>query len=432
MTEISFLTPEQRERIQYARKFFAWANRPAKVWENGQERQLPQLTDEDIWGVLERCARWRLNPADNNQVQVWRDKSGSVLVEPAYQVMVNWLDSFGPHSAVQYTRLIGEAAKNEGSLDPTDLIYRASVVFYNEVRAATSNGVDTATALLLSTRTGVGRVAGSEYISNGKEKAYAAPNGRTPADKAKKRALIDLINDMGTPTDDEYQALASLNRAVTVLPADFSGTEALGWNDARALATARAEERQLPPPAPETIQAATEALWTPLPITEDAPAAPPPATEPTTAPQPTPPAAIDAQPPHPWDAGQVLTELGMLAAKSVSADPSTAAIESLPSRRAVFIKSLEACFQGDATAKSEQRKLVTWWLFGTDEGSSKALTVAQIRAWRQTYTPDVKTLADYAIREMNAVLTAALKDAGQQELPLAAEPAPANEETVEF
>ena len=89
MTEISFLTPEQKERIQYARKFFTWANRPTRVWENGQERQLPPMTDEDIWGVLERCARWRLNPADNNQVQVWRDKSGSVLVEPAYQVMIN-------------------------------------------------------------------------------------------------------------------------------------------------------------------------------------------------------------------------------------------------------------------------------------------------------------------------------------------------------
>ena len=424
MTEIS-LTPEQKERIQYARKFFTWANRPTRVWENGQERQLPPMTDEDIWGVLERCARWRLNPADNNQVQVWRDKSGSVLVEPAYQVMINWLDSFGPHSAVQYTRLVGEAAKNEGSLDPADLIYRASVVFYNEVRQATRNGLDTATALLLSTRTGVGRVAGSEYISNGKEKAYSAPNGRPPADKAKKRALIDLINDMGTPTDDEYQALASLNRAVTVLPGDFAGTESLTWNDARALATARAEERQLPPPAPETIQAATDALWTPAP---DAPAVAPPAEEPRTpqpATPPTPPAPTPtpSQPAHPWDAGQVLTELGMLAAKSVSADPSTAAIESLPARRGVFVKSLEACFTGDATAKMQQRKLVTWWLFGSDEGSSKTLTVAQIRAWRQTYTPDGKNLADYAVREMNAVHATALLDAGQTELPLADEPA---------
>lgn len=369
---------------------------------------LPPLTDEDIWGVLERCSRWRLNPADNNQVQVWRDKSGSVLVEPAYQVMINWLDSFGPHSAVQYVRLIGDAAKNEGSLDPADLIYRASVVFYNEVHQATRNGLDTTTALLLSTRTGVGRVAGSEYISNGKEKAYAAPNGRTPADKAKKRALIDLINDMGTPTDDEYQSLASLNRAVAVLPADFSGTEALGWNDARALATARAEERQLPPPAPETIAAAKESLW-PVEIASH----PSVATEP---PAPPPPAG---QPPaHPWDAGQVLAELGMLAAKIISADASTAAIESVPARRGVFIKSLENCFQGDAAAKQQQRKLVTWWLFGTDGGSSQTLTVAQIRAWRMTYTPDGKNLTEYAVREMNAVHTAALLDAGQQELAL--------------
>lgn len=161
---------------------------------------------------------------------------------------------------------------------------------------------------------------------------------------------------------------------------------------------------------------------------EDAPDAAPPAEEPrapqpTTPPTPPAPAPTDQQPPHPWDAGQVLTELGLLAAKSVSADPSTAAIESIPARRGVFIKALEACFQGDATAKQQQRKLVTWWLFGTDEGSSKALTVAQIRAWRQTYTPDGKNLAEYAVQEMNAVHAAALIDAGQQELPIADEPA---------
>ena len=155
---------------------------------------------------------------------------------------------------------------------------------------------------------------------------------------------------------------------------------------------------------------------------------PHPAPVPTATPTP-----ASSQPPHPWDAGQVLTELGMLAAKLVSSDASTAAIESVPARRGVFIKSLEACFQGDATAKMQQRKTVTWWLFGTDEGSSKTLTVAQIRAWRTTYTPDGKNLADYAVQEMNAVHTAAVKDAGQAELPIAEAPTEAaSEETVQF
>jgi hypothetical protein len=55
-----------------------------------------------------------------------------------------------------------------------------------------------------------------------------------------------------------------------------------------------------------------------------------------------------------------------------------------------------------------------------------------IRAWRTTYTSDNKNLDGYAVQEMAAVYTAALLDAGQTELPLAEEPAPAIEETVQF
>lgn len=92
-------------------------------------------------------------------------------------------------------------------------------------------------------------------------------------------------------------------------------------------------------------------------------------------------------------------------------------------RRGLFCAKLESCFSGNSEEKADARKLVTWFLFDAEDGSSKALTEGQTRAWLAEYVApgvegDKYPLAPHAVTDMAAVYHAALLEAGQQELPM--------------
>lgn len=381
-----------------------------------------KMSENEIALVVRKAVAMGLDPLNAHEVQIWKDNRGAVSFQIGYPLQIEWVRHFhGEHTEPQYTRLEEAELRAEG-LQKDDVAYRVSFLMKKDIAALQTliqAGYNPDEARKMLEVTGVGVATLKEY--NGE---YFAPNGRSRSWKVQKRALTDAYRrKFGDPTRYEIEELRRLGGFDNLRPDDWTDGGGLAPGDARALAESKAEWREHNARMESDPQYRTatkaqngvvvDALWG---TADDQPAPSP--------------APTDQLPPHPWDAGQVLTEIGMLAAKLVSSDASAAAIESVPARRGVFIKSLESCFQGDATAKAQQRKTVTWWLFGTDEGSSKALTVAQIRAWRQTYTPDGKTLADYAAQEMAAVLTAALTAAGQTELPLADEPAP--EETVEI
>jgi hypothetical protein len=400
-----FLTDEQKERIAYARKFFPWANKQYETWAGGGKAILPPFTEEEIWWTLERCARWQLNPSDNNQVQIWKDKNG-IVVEPAYQVIVNWLETFGPHSAVRYYRVVGDALKDEGSLDPRDLIYKAEVVFYREVREAISAGLDQDQAMKLATHTGIGRVAAKDYITDdGKEKAYSAPSGRTPADKAKKRALIDLANDLGTPTDEEYQAMSVLNRAITVTPEMTKGAVGALWEEP----TKKPEAL----PAPESASV-VDAEFEPAP--QDAPPAPEPPAETeaeSLARQTAAVAQAKAAEERPYTAARLREQLRKsFAGRAAFEYPSDG-----ERNKSLFTvnKNIELAFAGEGQ-EAEKRHAVLFFL--TSKQSSKELLDGELESLRRWLAVSQNADGEWApdplaVAEARAAYVEGLKEAGQ-------------------
>lgn len=91
-------------------------------------------------------------------------------------------------------------------------------------------------------------------------------------------------------------------------------------------------------------------------------------------------------------------------------------------RRGLFCSKLEQCFDGNTEEKEDARRLVTWFLFDAAEGSSKALTEGQTRAWLAEYVApaiegDKYPLASYAKADMVLVYRAALIATGQESLP---------------
>lgn len=450
----TFLTEEQIRMINDTRKFIPWATRAwtyrqdtgktdargKAIWEtiNGE---LP--TDEEIWWVLQRCSVWMLNAGDPKQVSVWKDKQG-MHVEPSYTVKINWLDhTAGEHSTIKYVRLTGQAAKDEGSTNVNDLIYRASCVLFDEYEKAIKRGFDTLRAEALATVEGIGRVAATEYMDGNYEKRYAAPNGRTPADLARKRAAMDLISEIGGPTDAEYQSMASLDRSVKVLPQDMEGTQDLAWDSARALATSRAQRREMPALTQDEKRESAAALWG---VKDDDDAivdhdeSPGPENDPAAhadeimgdhiaealhdfndeehaddeSPDPNP----DDEEHEPTIAESIKANLEQKT-KELDQQPK------IPSRNekgvlGLFVKNMNA-----AAGSDDARRLITWFLFDADDGSSKNITINQARAWLQIYVTDEGPNAKprYTLNEgtqsaMAACYAEALRATGQLDMPM--------------
>ncbi len=240
-----FINSVDKKAIALARKFYPWSK---------------NLSDEEVIAVLAQCRVWGLNPSDAKEVTV-SDQHGTISVEPGYRVMINWLGSMGRHSKIDFKRLVGDALTEQGVTNTKDIVIRASVVMYDEMRELLAMGFSHAEAREMSTHTGVGRVAAAEYLNGKTEKAYGSPNGRSPSFNAEKRARTALISGFGTPTPEEIRSISMMNRSVALEDRHFENTHALAPGDSLALATARATREQTPALTVADTNAATAAMF---------------------------------------------------------------------------------------------------------------------------------------------------------------------------
>jgi hypothetical protein len=236
--------------------------------------------------------------------------------------------------------------------------------------------------------------------------------------------------------------MASLNRLVAVLPADLAGTEDLDWDDARALATARAERRELPVNA-ETAAAAAAALYGAPTQKRAALPAPAPESEPEVVDaefDDLEPAPQDMPPPAPEPLAE--TEAAALARQGAAVAQAKAAEERpyAPARlreqlrksfagRAEFVypegdrdkkqfavnKNIEMAFAGEGQER-EKRHVVLFFLTGKQ--SSKELLDGELESLRRWLAVSQNADGEWspdplAVAEAKAAYAEGLKEAGQ-------------------
>ena len=204
-------------------------------WAN--DKRYP-MSDQEIGLSVRRAMAMGVDPLNPHEIQIWKDKRGTINVQLAYTLMSEWVKKFkGEHTEPRYYRLVGEQLTEEG-LSVNDIAYRVKFVMIDDlpktVQYAEVFGAKEAVEMF--TVTGLGVATFEEY--NGQ---YFAPAARSKSWKVEKRALTDAYRrKFGTPTKAEIEILRRDLGYDQISPDDWEGTEGLCPGDAVALAQSHA------------------------------------------------------------------------------------------------------------------------------------------------------------------------------------------------
>lgn len=196
------------------------------------------MTDQEIVYATRRALAQGLDPLNPHEIQIWKDKRGTINFQHGYPLIVEWVRRFkGEHTEPQFDRLTAAELKAEGLAD-TAMAYRCRFMMKSDIpnlRALIDAGFAPAEARQVLEVTGLG-VAGPEEVSN----QYFAPSGRSKAWKVQKRALADAYRrKFGTPTRAEIEQLRRV-----IAPEDWEGAGVDLPDDARVALAERAAARR--------------------------------------------------------------------------------------------------------------------------------------------------------------------------------------------
>lgn len=209
----------------------------------------PAMTDQEIIYATRRALAQGLDPLNPHEIQIWKDKRGTINFQHGYPLIVEWVRRFkGEHTEPQFDRLTAAELKAEG-LAETAMAYRCRFMMKADIpnlRALIDAGFTPTEARQVLEVTGLG-VAGPEEVGS----QYFAPSGRSKAWKVQKRALVDAYRrKFGTPTRAEIEQLRRV-----IAPEDWEGAGADLPDDARVAlaqnARARREEAERAAADPE-------------------------------------------------------------------------------------------------------------------------------------------------------------------------------------
>jgi hypothetical protein len=218
------------------------AVRAVAPWVHGKEAQT-NLTDGEVVLVVRRAIALGLDPLNPHEVQIWKDKRGTVNFQLSYTLMSEWVRRFkGTHTSPRYHTLTKAEMAEEGLL-AGDMAIRVSFVmdtdFVKLLSLVELYGPEEAREMI--TVTGLG-VATSQELNSG----YFAPAGRSKAWKIQKRALVDAYRKkFGTPTRAEIEELRRSAGTDRIMPEDWEGTAELAPESASRLAAFRAGVREI-------------------------------------------------------------------------------------------------------------------------------------------------------------------------------------------
>ena len=201
--------------------------------------QSAAMTDQEVVYATRRALALGLDPLNPHEIQIWKDKRGTINFQIGYTLMAEWVRRFkGEHTEPQFDRLTAAELKAEGLADAA-MAYRVRFLMKADIpnmRTLIDAGFSAAEARQMLEVTGLG-VATPQEVSG----EYFAPTGRSKAWKVQKRAVVDAYRrKFGTPTRAEIEML---RRALT--PEDWERVDADLPADARvALAESAAHRRE--------------------------------------------------------------------------------------------------------------------------------------------------------------------------------------------
>lgn len=198
----------------------------------------PAMTDQEIVYATRRALAQGLDPLNPHEIQIWKDKRGTINFQHGYPLVVEWVRRFkGEHTEPQFDRLTAAELKAEG-LAETAMAYRCRFMMKADIpnlRALIDAGFTPTEARQVLEVTGLG-VAGPEEVGS----QYFAPSGRSKAWKVQKRALVDAYRrKFGTPTRAEIEQLRRV-----IAPEDWEGAGADLPDDARVALAQNAHARR--------------------------------------------------------------------------------------------------------------------------------------------------------------------------------------------
>ena len=222
------------ELFEAVKRVAPWAN----------DKQFP-MSNNEIGLAIRRSVAMGLDPLNQHEVQIWKDRRGTVNFQLAYTLIAEWVRHFhGEHTEPQYHRLGVEELTAEG-LQESDMAFSVTFLMKKDIASLgtlVEAGYDARQARAMLEIGGLGVAKSSEYTGQ-----YFAPAGRSPAWKVKKRALTDAYRrKFGTPTRSDIEALRRAGGMADVKPQDWSDVQELNPGDAAALAkdTARHRDHQ--------------------------------------------------------------------------------------------------------------------------------------------------------------------------------------------
>jgi len=248
MTETALVTREQERATATALygqdqdiKRTIQAIRTVAPWVTNQDPKL-SFNDNEIALVVRRSMAMGLDPLNQHEVQIWKDRRGTVNFQLSYTLMTEWVRHFkGTHTEPRYHELTKEELLSQG-LKPNDHAVTVSFVMDSDVEKlsilADIYGVETAKQMCEVH--GTGTATAQEWAGN-----YFAPAGRSKLWKVQKRALTDAYRrKFGTPTRSDIEELRRIGGFERMQIEDWQGTQGLNPSDAAALAKDRARHRE--------------------------------------------------------------------------------------------------------------------------------------------------------------------------------------------
>jgi len=220
------------ELFEAVKKVAPWAN----------DKQYP-MNNAEIGLAIRRSAAMGLDPLNQHEVQIWKDKRGTVNFQLSYTLIAEWVRHFhGEHTEPQYHRLGSEELAAEG-LQDNDMAFSVTFLMKKDIASLSTlveAGYDARQARSMLEIGGLGVARASEAAGQ-----YFAPAGRSPAWKVKKRALTDACRrKFGTPTRSDIEELRRAGGMANVKPQDWSDAQELSPRDAAALAKDTAMHRE--------------------------------------------------------------------------------------------------------------------------------------------------------------------------------------------
>jgi hypothetical protein len=211
------------------------------------------VTNDEIGLACRWCISMGLDPLNQHEVKIWKDKRG-IKLQLAYALLCQWSTQIlGGHTEPVYTRLDEAELATEGLIQ-TDIAFRCEFVMKEDIpliKTMMEAGWDPLQARADLTARGLGVAHLEEWRGE-----YFPPKGRSRAWKVEKRAYTDAIRTrFGSPSQEVIEKMRRLRGEVSITDPDHLLAAGEAETPEEAQWTVRQQQEPEDPREPEEVLA---------------------------------------------------------------------------------------------------------------------------------------------------------------------------------